>query len=67
MGFVEFQTNLLCLNNSIKKLNKLINADLKHIVDSLNANKISINVNKTEMVIFKSKQKKLEGDLKIKL
>ena len=33
----------------------------------VNANKISLNVKKTEMVIFKSKQKKLEGDLKIKL
>ena len=28
---------------------------------------ISLNVKKTEMVIFKSKQKKFEGDLKIKL
>ena len=53
--------------NSIKKLNKLVNADLKHLVNWLNANKISLNVKKTEMVIFKSKQKKLEGDLKIKL
>ena len=42
--------NLLCLCNSIKKLNKL-----------------SLNVKKTEMVIFKTKQKKFEGDLKIKL
>ena len=61
------ETNLLCLNNSIKKLNKLVNADLKHLVNWLNGNKISLNVKKTEMVIFKSKQKKLEGDLKIKL
>ena len=60
-------TNLLCLSNSIKKLNKLVNADLKHLVNWLNANKISLNVKKTEMVIFKFKQKKLEGDLKIKL
>ena len=30
-------------------------------------NKISLNVKKTEMVIFKSKQKQLEGYLKIKL
>ena len=37
------------------------------MVNWLNANKISLNVKKTEMVIFKSKQKKLEGDLKIKL
>ena len=60
-------TNLLCLSNSIKKLNKLVNADLKHLLNWLNANKISLTVKKTEMVSFKSKQKKLEGDLKIKL
>ena len=57
--------NLLCLSNTIKKLNKLVNADLKHLVNWLNANNISLNVKKTEMVIFKSKQKKFEGDLKI--
>ena len=60
-------TNLLCLGNSMKKQNKLVNADLKRLVNWLNANKISLNVKKTEMVIFKSKQKKFEGDLKIKL
>ena len=59
--------NLLCLSNSIKKLNKLVNIDLKHLVTWLNANKISLNVKKTEMVIFKSNQKKFEGGLKIKL
>ena len=60
-------TNLLCLSNSIKKLNKLVNTDLKHLVNWLKANKISLNVKKTEMVIFKSNQKKFECDLKIKL
>ena len=39
-------TNLLCLGNSIKKLNKLVNADLKHLVNWLNGNKISLNVKK---------------------
>ena len=48
--------NLLRLGNSIKKLNKLVNADLKRLVNWLNAIKI-----------FKSKQKKFEGNLKIKL
>ena len=52
-------TNLLCLGKSIKLLKKLVNAHLKHLVNWLNANKISPNVKKTEMVIFKSKQKKL--------
>ena len=45
-------TNLLCLSNSIKKLSKLVNADLKQLGDWLNANKISVNIKKTEMVIF---------------
>ena len=48
-------TNFLCLSNSIKKLNKLLNADVKHLVNWLNANKISLIVKKTEMVVFKSK------------
>ena len=39
-------TNLLFLSNSIKKLNKQVNADLKHLVNWLNANKISLNVKK---------------------
>ena len=39
-------TNLLCMSNSIKKLNKLINVDLKHLVNLFNANKISLNVKK---------------------
>ena len=43
-------TNLLCLSNSIKKLNKLVNADLKPLANWLNANKVSLNVKKAEMV-----------------
>ena len=35
-------TNLLCLSNSIKKLNKLVNADLNHLANWLNTNKISL-------------------------
>ena len=37
-------TNLFCLSNSIQKLKKLVNADLKHLLNWLNANKISLNV-----------------------
>ena len=43
--FVD-DTNLLCLSNSIKKLNKLVNADSKRLVNWLNANKISLKVKK---------------------
>ena len=37
-------TNLSRMSNSIKKLNKLVNVDLKRLIDWLNANKISLNV-----------------------
>ena len=51
------------MRNSIIKLKKLANADLKHLVNWLNANKILLTVKKNdEMVIFKSKQKKFEGE-----
>ena len=40
--------NLLYLGKSIKKLNRLINIDLKNQLYWLNANKISLNVKKTD-------------------
>ena len=51
-------TNLVYFGKSIKKLDKFVNVDLKNLVNWLNANKISQNVEKTGMVIFKSKRKK---------
>ena len=60
-------TNLLYINKSLKVLCKKVNYDLKGITDWLNANRISLNVNKTEFVIFRSQRKKIEGDINIKL
>ena len=42
---------------SVKNLNKQINRDMKHLNDWLSANKISLNVEKTELVISKSPNK----------
>ena len=50
-------TNLLYTNNSIKKLNKLLNEDLKNLTNWINTNKISFNVDKTEMILFKLTKK----------
>ena len=44
--------NLLHISKSITKL-KHVNLDMKNLTDWLNANKISLNVQKTELVIFK--------------
>ena len=61
-------TTLLILVNQLKNLiNIYINIDLKNLTNWLNTNKISINVIKTELIIFKYKKKKLECPMKIKL
>ena len=54
-------------SKSITKLNKYVNLDVKNRTDWLNANKISLNVQETELVIFKHQRKKLDGEVKIKL
>ena len=53
-------TNLLHLDKSIKKLNKLVNFDLKNLLCLLSANKISL-------IIIKSKRKRFDGEIKLKL
>ena len=60
-------TNLLHFHKSVDKLNKLVNLDMKNLATQLNANKISLNVQKTELLIFKNKNKLLEKPTKIKL
>ena len=59
-------TNLLIIYKSLKRLNKLLNSDLKNLTNWLNANKISLNVSKTELIIFKPKRKPLDFNMKIK-
>ena len=61
------ETNLLDFNKSVAKLNKLVNLDVKNLTVWLNANKISLNVDKTELVIFKHQRKKRDTEIKIKL
>ena len=51
-------TNLLHFRKSVNSLNKYANLDLKNLTYWLNANKISLNVKKTELVIFKHQRKK---------
>ena len=59
--------NLLIINKSLIRLNKLLNTDLKNLTNWLNANKISLNVSKKELIIFKPKRKPLDFNMKLKL
>ena len=52
---------------SIKKINKEINHDLKSLSNWLNANKIALNVSKTEIVTSSPPKIQLNHERKIKL
>ena len=50
-------TNLLLVDNSLKKISKHINHDLKLLTTWLRANRISLNTSKTEILLFRPKSK----------
>ena len=54
-------------HKSVKNLNKLVNNDMKQMNNWFKPNKISLNVEKTKLVIFKSPRKVLSDEIKIKL
>lgn len=58
--------NLFHIIESTKMLNKLISYDMKSLPNWVKANKITLNITKMELVIFKPKRKKLETEFKIK-
>ena len=60
-------TNLLNLNNCVKSIYKPVNRDLKSLVNWLKANKISLYVGKTELVLFISPKKQFDSNLKIEV
>ena len=47
-------TNLLLVDNSLKKINRHINHDLKLLTTWLRAKRISLNTSKTEILLFRS-------------
>ena len=60
-------TNLLYTNKLLKKIGSRVNSDLKGLTDWLNANKISLNISKTEYILFHHPNKSIDFELKIKL
>ena len=59
-------TNLLYFSKSVDKLNKYINLDMKNLTSYM-LTKSNLMLNKTKLVIFKYKKKKLECLVRIKL
>ena len=64
---IENDTAILYSDKSPKRIQKRLNIDLKLLLKWLKSNRISLNVKKTEAVLFKTLNKKLNFNLKIKL
>jgi hypothetical protein len=60
-------TMLFLQNSSLKSLTKRINLDLKCLCNWLNANMISLNASKTELLIFHHQRRQIDYDIKIKI
>ena len=60
-------TALLYSDKNLKRIRKRLNIDLKLLVHWLHTNKIGLNVDKTEAILFRSAKKKVDYDLKLKL
>ena len=60
-------TNFLYASHSLKKLTKTINFDLSNLAQWLKANRISLNMNKTELVIFRSPKSQIYRNLNFRL
>ena len=60
-------TALVCSNKSLKAIKKRVNIDLKLLSSWLASNKIDLNVKKTEVILFKHPNKKLNYNVKLKL
>ena len=60
-------TSVILSSTSLEILSKRINKDLFNLSNWLKANKLSLNVKKTELVIFRSKNLKIDSGFKFKL
>ena len=56
---------MLLSHSSLETLSKRMNSDLKHLSQWLKAKKLSLNVMKTELIIFHSSSKNADPSLKI--
>ena len=60
-------TSVILSSTSLEILSKRINKDLFNLSNWLKASKLSLNVKKTELVIFRSRKLKIDNSFKFKL
>lgn len=69
LSFILFadDTNVFCSQKSFNDLENTLNEELKNVSDWLKANKLSLNIKKTQLLIFQAKNKKISQVTNIKL
>lgn len=69
LGFYLFadDTNLLYADKNLKSLESVVNVELLNVCDWLSANKLSLNIKKTNFVIFHPYQKRLDYEVKLNI
>ena len=60
-------SNLLITDKSLKAIMKKVNIDLKLLYHRLSSNKISLNTNRTECILFHHKSKQINDKLNLKI
>ena len=58
---------MLNIKESMKKINKVVNKDLKFLIQWLHAKKISLNVAITEVILLRRNKKQFDFDLNLKM
>ena len=60
-------TNVFMKGKSVQELGLKMNIELDKLVLWLNSNKLSLNISKTHFMIFRSRYKKTDGDIELKI
>ena len=60
-------THMLYADRNLKSLETMVNDDLSNVYDWLTANKLSLNIKKSNFGIFRARQKKLHYEVNLKV
>ena len=60
-------TSTLLINKKVEEIQKIYNEELRHVSEWLNANKLSLNIGKSNLILFRKSQTKItyKPDIKI--
>ena len=60
-------TNLLFADKNLKTFESIVNTELDNVCDRLLANKLTLNIDKSNFVLFHPYQRKIEIDIHLKV